>query len=113
MSTTSISILRRVCGIGSATIDAFREADYQTLGDLEGITEDALTAVPGVGAATVRAVLEFLGSLAADELVRVYRPGDKLKNIPSAGIAAHRRETRRFASSLPLRPARSAGTAFR
>jgi len=89
MPTTDISILKRVSGIGTATIGAFREAGYRTLEDLEGITPEALTAIPGVGTATAEAILEFLASPAAEELVQAYQHRDKRKNIPPAGLAAH------------------------
>jgi adenine-specific DNA-methyltransferase len=94
MPTTDISILRRVPGIGVATIKAFREAGYRALEDLEGITREALTTVSGVGPATAEAVLEFLASPAAEELVQVYKHSDKRKNIPPAGLAAHGKMTR-------------------
>ena len=94
MPKTDISVLRRVSGIGAATIDAFRENGYQALEDLEGITREALTEVPGVGAATAEAILQFLASPAAEELVRVYKHSDTRKNIPPAGLAAHGKVTR-------------------
>ena len=89
MPKTDISILKRVPGIGAATIGAFREAGYRTLEDLEGITQQALTAVPGVGTATAEAILKFLASPAAEELVQVYQHDATRKNIPPAGLAAH------------------------
>ncbi|HDQ70559.1 MAG TPA: helix-hairpin-helix domain-containing protein, partial [Chloroflexi bacterium] len=89
MPKTDIAILKRVPGIGTATIGAFREAGYRAMEDLEGITPEALTEVPGVGAATAEAILEFLASPAADELVQAYQHSDTRKNIPPAGLAAH------------------------
>jgi adenine-specific DNA-methyltransferase len=89
MPKTDIAILKRVPGIGAATIGAFRQAGYRALEDLEDITPEALTEVPGVGAATAEAILEFLASPAADELVQAYQHSDTRKNIPPAGLAAH------------------------
>jgi adenine-specific DNA-methyltransferase len=86
--------LKRVPGIGTATIGAFRQAGYRALEDLEGITEQALTAIPGVGPATAEAILDFLASPAAEELVQAYKHSDKRKNIPPAGLAAHGKVTR-------------------
>jgi adenine-specific DNA-methyltransferase len=94
MSTTDIAILSRVPGVGPSTIAAFRETGYQALEDLEGITQQALTKVPGVGPATAEAILAFLASPAAEELVQVYKHSDKRKNIPPAGLAAHGKVTR-------------------
>ena len=88
MTSLSISILRNVSGIGMATIRAFQEAGYHTKDDLEGITLQELTRIPGVGEATAEAILEFLDSPAADEPVQVYQHDATRKNIPPAGLAS-------------------------
>jgi len=108
MPRTDISILRRVSGIGTATIGAFREQGYRALEDLEGITLQDLTEVPGVGSATAEAILAFLASPAAEELVQTYQHSDKRKNIPPAGLAAHgkvaRESPQRYAYDPHLPP---------
>lgn len=89
MPKIDVSILRRVSGVGTTTIGALREKGYRTLKDLEGVTEQDLVAVPGIGSATAEAILEFLVSPAAEDPVRAYQHSEVRKNIPSAGLAAH------------------------
>jgi nucleotidyltransferase/DNA polymerase involved in DNA repair len=43
MPSPSIDVLGDVSGVGPATLQAFREAGYRTLGDLKGATLDDLT----------------------------------------------------------------------
>lgn len=91
MPKMDIAILRSVSGIGTTTIGALREMGYRTLGDLEGVTEEDLLAVPGVGAATAEAILEFLASPAVEELVQAHQHSEKRKNLPPAALAGQGR----------------------
>ncbi len=87
MPPIDVAILRQVSGVGTATIGALRQSGYRTLNDLDGITLDQLTEVPGIGAATAEAILAFLASPAVNDPVRTYTHGEKRKNIPPAGMA--------------------------
>jgi adenine-specific DNA-methyltransferase len=89
MPKTDIAILKRVSGVGPTTIGALRNEGYHALEDLEDVTLQDLTEVPGVGPSTAEAILAFLVSPAADEPVQAYTHTETRKNIPPAGLAAH------------------------
>jgi adenine-specific DNA-methyltransferase len=89
MPKIDVSILRRVSGVGTATIGALRMAGYRTLEDLEGVTEQDLVAVDHIASATAEKILEFLASPAAEDPVQAYQHSEVRKNIPPAGLAAH------------------------
>lgn len=88
MPDLSLNLLRTVSGVGAATIKAFVAAGYSSLNDLDGITADQLTAIPGIGPATAQAILDFLsGNAASADPVQTYRHDATRKNIPPAGLA--------------------------
>jgi adenine-specific DNA-methyltransferase len=91
MPELSLNLLRNVSGVGAATVRAFAEAGYRSLNDLEGVTLEQLTQVPGVGEATAQAILDFLSSAASSEPVQAYRHDATRKNIPPAGLAGQGR----------------------
>jgi adenine-specific DNA-methyltransferase len=92
MPDLSLNLLRAVSGVGAATVKAFAAAGYNSLSDLQGVTPDQLTAIPGVGPATAQAILDFLSSdPAGADPVQTYRHDAKRKNIPPAGLAGQGR----------------------
>ncbi|MFQ5859276.1 MAG: helix-hairpin-helix domain-containing protein, partial [Anaerolineae bacterium] len=94
MASPSIDVLGSVSGVGPATLQSFRDAGCRTLADLEGVTIDDLTDIPGVGTATARAILEFLQSPAAGDPVRDYRHADRRTNNPPVGMAGYEPQVR-------------------
>lgn len=88
MPDLSLNHLHAVSGVGPATLRAFAAAGYNSLKEMEGVTLDQLTAIPGVGQTTAQAILDFLSSnTASADPVQAYRHDATRKNIPAAGLA--------------------------
>jgi len=58
--TKSLDMLKEVSGIGSSALENFKEAGFESLDDMKGMSRSELKDIPGVGSSTANSIIRLL-----------------------------------------------------